>query len=214
MSSNDNLGAGKLFIISAPSGAGKTSLVRALLDSLDNRIKVSVSHTTRPQRPGEHDGVSYHFIDMPAFNEKVQAGDFLEHATVFGNGYGTSKSWVEGQLSAGIDVILEIDWQGAQQVRALTPGAVSIFIMPPSLEALRQRLTNRGQDGEDVIQGRMDKAISEMSHYHENDYLVVNDDFDHALVDLRSIIRAQRCLMSTQVVEQKELLTQVLSVGN
>ncbi|WP_298633490.1 guanylate kinase [uncultured Umboniibacter sp.] len=201
---------GNLFIISAPSGAGKTSLVRALLDALSN-IKVSVSHTTRSQRPGEEHGVSYHFVDLATFDEMVSEGHFLEYAMVFGNGYGTSASWVETELAAGTDVILEIDWQGAQQVRKLLPAAVGIFILPPSLAALKTRLTGRGQDASDVIERRMKEAVSEISHYAENDYLVINDDFDHALADLRAIIRSQRCEISAQARDHEALLKELLS---
>jgi len=204
---------GNLYIISAPSGAGKTSLVHALLDSLPD-IKVSVSHTTRPARPGEEHGQAYHFIDLDAFEKMVGEGHFLEYATVFGNGYGTSKSWVEKELSSGIDVILEIDWQGAHQVRQLMPEAVSIFILPPSHATLLQRLTSRGQDNATVIEGRMKEAVSEISHYHENDFLVINDDFDHALADLRAIIRAQRCVSSNQIRDNQALLDDLLSHGD
>lgn len=201
---------GNLFIISAPSGAGKTSLVHALLDSLPD-IKVSVSHTTRSARPGEEHGVAYHFIDLDTFDEMVEQGHFLEYATVFGNGYGTSKSWVEAELDRGVDVILEIDWQGAQQVRNLMPSAVSIFILPPSHETLLHRLTSRGQDDQQVINRRMSEAVSEISHYHENDFLVINDDFDHALADLRAIIRSQRCVVANQIRDNKALLDDLLS---
>jgi guanylate kinase len=203
---------GNLFIISAPSGAGKTSLVHALLDSLPD-IKVSVSHTTRSARPGEEHGIAYHFTDLDTFEKMIEDGQFLEYASVFGNGYGTSKSWVEDELEKGIDVILEIDWQGAQQVRELMAEAVSIFIMPPSHAELLRRLTSRGQDDQTVIDRRMKEAVSEISHYHENDFLVINDDFDHALADLRAVIRAQRCVSAHQIRDNQALLNDLLSHG-
>ncbi|HET8711907.1 MAG TPA: guanylate kinase, partial [Spongiibacteraceae bacterium] len=177
---------GNLFTISAPSGAGKTSLVNALLPTLAG-VQVSVSHTTRAKRPGEVDGVIYHFVDMNEFLHMLDHGDFLESAEVFGNRYGTSQSWVKKTLAAGIDVILEIDWQGAQQVRRLLPDTVSVFILPPSRSALLQRLNGRGQDSAVVIQQRMNAAIDEMSHYPEADYVIINDDFQTALSELRSI---------------------------
>ena len=155
--------SGTLYILSAPSGAGKTSLLKALRER-DRALHVSISHTTRPMRPGEEDGVHYHFVDKARFLEKVDRGDFLEHAEVFGNYYGTDEASVRSQLEAGQDTVLEIDWQGAQQVRHRFPEAVSIFILPPSPEALHERLSNRGQDSEAVIQGRMAEAVSEMSH--------------------------------------------------
>jgi len=182
---------GTLYIISAPSGAGKTSLVKALVDA-DPHLKVSVSHTTRTQREGEQDGVNYHFIDKATFAEMVGKGAFLEHAHVFGNDYGTSRQWVEQQLDEAFDVILEIDWQGAQTVRAAFPEAVSIFILPPSKEVLEQRLRDRGQDAEDVIARRMQEADSELSHQDEFKYKVINDDFSQALEALRGIVEARR----------------------
>ncbi|WP_257252786.1 MULTISPECIES: guanylate kinase [unclassified Endozoicomonas] len=182
---------GKLYIIAAPSGAGKTSLVKAMVQSTPH-VKVSVSHTTRPIRPGETDGMNYHFTSKDVFLELMSQGQFLEHAEVFGNYYGTSEAWVREQLDTGEDVILEIDWQGAQQVRKLMPEAVSIFILPPSKEALRERLMGRGTDDFDVIERRMNQAVNEMSHYAEFDYLVINDEFDLALRDLQTIIRSRR----------------------
>lgn len=181
---------GHLFVISAPSGAGKTSLVNALLKR-NNMLLVSISHTTRTKRPGEVDGVNYHFIEPDIFAAMRDQSDFLEHAEVFGNWYGTSKRWVSETLCTGKDVILEIDWQGAQQVRKQM-NLSSIFIFPPSREALYQRLQNRQQDDDAVIQGRMKKAQEEMMHFVEYDYLVVNDQFDQALYDLECIIRAHK----------------------
>lgn len=182
---------GTLYIVSAPSGAGKTSLVKALLDSTE-QIRVSVSHTTRAMRPGEVDGVNYHFVAREDFLAMLEEDAFLEHAEVFGNLYGTSQRWVEQTLAEGLDLILEIDWQGAQQVRRLMPHAQSIFILPPTQEALRHRLNNRGQDSEAIIEQRMREAVSEMSHYVEYDYVVINDQFSHALEDLKAIFRARQ----------------------
>ncbi len=182
---------GKLYIIAAPSGAGKTSLVKAMVKSTPH-VRVSVSHTTRSIRPGEQDGVNYHFTTIDGFKAMLGEGVFLEHAEVFGNYYGTSALWVQQQLNHGEDVILEIDWQGAQQVRQLMPEAVSIFILPPSLEVLRERLIGRATDNMEVIERRMSQAVNEMSHYAEFDYLVINDEFDLALRDLQTIIRSRR----------------------
>ncbi|MCW8963065.1 MAG: guanylate kinase [Gammaproteobacteria bacterium] len=200
---------GLLYIISAPSGAGKTSLVDALVSS-DPSITVSISHTTRTQRPGEEDGVNYHFINRPAFQEMIDQDAFLEKAQVFDNFYGTARSSVEAQLDAGQDVILEIDWQGARQVRELMPRHISIFILPPSRTALRERLTGRGQDSEEVINRRMRDAISETSHYNEYDYLVINDDFDTALQDLATIFRAQRLRLAPQTRQHQALIDDLL----
>lgn len=201
---------GTLYIISAPSGAGKTSLVKALLKETPD-ITVSVSHTTRKPRPGETDGVEYHFVDVDTFRAMVADNAFLEHAQVFDNLYGTSRSAALDLLKRGIDVILEIDWQGARQVRAMMPGAVSIFILPPSRPALDERLRGRGQDGEEVIARRMRDAISEMSHYAEFDYLVINDQFEQALLDLQSIITARRLRTTVQQALHRELLTALLA---
>lgn len=200
---------GTLFTVSAPSGAGKTSLVNALIRH-DRQLRVSVSHTTRPRRPGETDAVDYHFIDAATFQSMLARTEFLEHAQVFGNLYGTSQAWVEQQLRAGIDVILEIDWQGAQQVRRLMPHAQSIFILPPSQEALRHRLNNRGQDSEEIIERRMREAVSEMSHYVEYDYVVINDQFSHALEDLKAIFRARQLHQHAQQRRHGELLERLL----
>ncbi len=201
---------GRLYIVSAPSGAGKTSLVAALLKA-DPRIEVSISHTTRAPRPGEQDGVNYHFVDVATFEALVAESAFLEHARVFDNFYGTSRQWIESRLAIGQDVILEIDWQGAQQVRKLIPDALSIFIVPPSKDVLRARLTARGQDNEAVIARRMADAASESSHFSEYDYLVVNDVFDSALADLIAIFRAQRLLTTQQAGRYTKLLTDLLS---
>lgn len=201
---------GTLYIVSAPSGAGKTSLVKALLDA-QPQVRVSVSHTTRPMRPGEVDGVNYHFVSREEFHERLDHNEFLEHAEVFGNLYGTSQRWLEQTLKEGFDLILEIDWQGAQQVRRLMPQAKSIFILPPSQEALRQRLTNRGQDSDEVIEKRMREAVSEMTHFVEYDYLVINDDFAHALIDLQAIFRANQLRQSSQQQRFQGLLEQLLA---
>ncbi|MFD2230833.1 guanylate kinase [Alkalimarinus sediminis] len=205
MTESNTQGRGTLYIVSAPSGAGKTSLVKALTDA-DPKVLVSVSHTTRDMRPGEEDGVNYNFVNQEQFLDMVANSDFLEHAEVFGNYYGTSQSWVESTLRAGRDVILEIDWQGAQQVRRLMPEALSIFIVPPSKQALQERLDSRGQDSADVIDGRMKEAASETSHYAEFDYLIVNDQFEEALSDLKSILRARR----VRIEAQKEKITSIL----
>ena len=201
---------GTLYIVSAPSGAGKTSLVKALLDAQPH-VRVSVSHTTRPMRPGEVDGVNYHFVSRKEFVERMERGEFLEHAEVFGNLYGTSQRWLEQTLNEGYDLILEIDWQGAQQVHRLMPQAKSIFILPPTQEALRQRLTNRGQDSDEVIEKRMREAVSEMTHYVEYDYLVINDDFAHALIDLQAIFRANQLLQASQQQRFRSLLDELLA---
>lgn len=201
---------GQLYIVAAPSGAGKTSLVAALLRHL-HQLEVSVSHTTRAPRPGEVDGVNYHFTTPAAFQQLIAEDVFFEWAEVFGNFYGTSQQSVEARLAAGVDVILEIDWQGAQQVRQKMPQALSIFILPPSLEALQQRLTQRGQDSAEVIAGRMQQAQSEMSHWAEFDYLVINDDFDQALADLRAIFQAQRLTRERQAQMQHSRLTNLLA---
>jgi len=172
-------------------------------------IFVSVSHTTRPKRPHEQDGIDYHFVSLEAFEKMAAAGEFIEYARVFGNYYGTSRAAIEDRLVAGEDVILEIDWQGARQVRELMPDAQSIFIVPPSLEALRERLQGRGQDAEEVIDRRMAEARAEISHYGEYDYLVVNDDFDAAVFDLRSIVWARRLRMEAQRDRHRSLLSEL-----
>jgi len=201
---------GRLYTVSAPSGAGKTSLVAALV-AAEAEVVVSVSHTTRAMRPGERDGVNYHFVDRARFTDMLAQGDFLEHATVFGNLYGTSRSGVLQALGRGLDVVLEIDWQGARQVRERIPGAVSVFILPPSLAALQTRLEARRQDGPEVIRERMREAVAEMSHYVEADYMVVNDDFGAALADLRALLRAGRLRREAQAALFRELLAELLT---
>ncbi|WP_293267894.1 guanylate kinase [Neptunomonas sp.] len=202
---------GTLYIISAPSGAGKTSLVKALLQQ-DQQVRVSVSHTTRDMRPGEQEGVDYNFVSMDTFDGLIAQQQFLEYADVFTNKYGTSQVWVESELDKGIDVILEIDWQGAEQVRQLMPDAVSVFILPPSQGELRKRLTGRGQDDSTVIDLRMSQAVSEMEHYPEFDYIVINDDFGVALLQLQAILTTQRLKQGVQTVRHADLMNDLLSV--
>ena len=182
---------GNLFVVVAPSGAGKTSLVAALLEQ-DKNVRLSISYTTRAPRPGEQDGVNYHFTDRARFESMIAAGDFLEHADVYGNYYGTSRRWIENELSGDHDVLLEIDWQGARQVRKLFPHMVGIFILPPSLEELRRRLQGRGKDAPEAIERRMASAREEISHVLEFEYIIVNERFEAALSDLVSIVRAAR----------------------
>jgi guanylate kinase len=201
---------GTLYTVSAPSGAGKTSLVAALIEHCPG-LRVSVSHTTRTIRPGEVDGVNYHFTDEDSFTAMLAREEFLEHARVFGNLYGTSRVWVEQELGRGTDVILEIDWQGARQVKKLLPDTRAIFIMPPSRKTLEQRLTARGQDDARVIASRMAEAVEEMSHFGDGDYLVVNDDFDQALSELQAIIVSQRLRTSRQQQALKPLLADLLA---
>ncbi|WHI44917.1 guanylate kinase [Microbulbifer sp. JMSA004] len=201
---------GTLYTVSAPSGAGKTSLVKALVNS-DSQVTVSVSHTTRAMRPGETHGIDYHFVEREEFLAMLERDAFFEHAQVYGdNYYGTAKAEIEETLASGRDVILEIDWQGAEQVRRLRPDAVGIFILPPSQEALRERLTGRGQDDQAVIDRRMDQAIDEMTHYVAADYLVINDNFDQALTELRAIIVAQRQRLELQQLRHGDLLQALL----
>ena len=200
---------GTLYTISAPSGAGKTSLVAALTEQCD-QLQVSISHTTRAMRPGEQNGVNYHFVSKEQFVDMLEHSAFLEHAEVFGNYYGTSQQWVEQTLSSGIDVILEIDWQGAEQVRRIMPDTVGVFILPPSREALRERLTGRGQDDDTVIEKRMAEADSEMSHYPEADYLIINDQFDTALNELKTLIHSERLCLHNQQARHRTLLDKLL----
>lgn len=204
------MNTGILYIVAAPSGAGKTSLVRRLIETTPG-VAVSISHTTRLPRLSEQDGEHYYFTALDAFEAMIVEGAFLEHAQVFGNRYGTSRAVVQAQLAAGLDVILEIDWQGARQIRELMPDSLSIFILPPSRTALRQRLAGRGQDSAEVIEQRLAAALDDLSHYTEFDYLVINDDFATALDALRAILIAQRQRRTIQMERQQELLQQLLS---
>ncbi|MBI2382225.1 MAG: guanylate kinase [Gammaproteobacteria bacterium] len=204
------MGKGTLYIVSAPSGAGKTSLLKALVEQMQD-VMVSVSHTTRAMRPGEQEGVHYHFTRREDFERMAAEGAFLEHAEVFGNHYGTSRHWVEQTLEAGTDVILEIDWQGARQMRQLLPEAVSVFILPPSRAALEQRLTGRGQDAPEVIASRMAAAREEMAHYGEYDYLVINDVFKLALEDLKAIFLVRRLRMEAQAQRHRAMIAELLA---
>lgn len=201
---------GTLYIISAASGAGKTTLVNAVLEQVDDLV-VSVSHTTRAPREGEVDGENYHFVDTDTFETMIEASEFFESAKVFGNMYGTSRQHIQEQLLQGKDVILEIDWQGARQIRLLIDDCRSIFIVPPTTQALRERLETRGQDDEAVIDQRMREAINEMSHYVEFDYLIINDDFDEAKADLAAIIMGNRMLHVRQQQKHEELLIKLLA---
>lgn len=201
---------GTLLIVAAPSGAGKTSLVRALSASLAG-VAVSVSHTTRPRRPREQDDAHYHFVDHAAFEAMIDAGEFLEHARVFDQHYGTARASVAQRLAQGLDVILEIDWQGARQVRQRMPQCLSVFIVPPSRPVLEQRLRARAQDAEEIIARRMRAAVEEMRHYPEFDYLVVNDDFEQAVNALRAIVLASRQRLASQLAARRELLESLLA---
>ncbi|MGH8584241.1 MAG: guanylate kinase [Gammaproteobacteria bacterium] len=203
-------GHGLLYIVSAPSGAGKTSLVKRLAESLPGAV-ISVSYTTRPMRPGEQDGVDYHFVSPGQFIAMVAGGALLEHAQVFDHRYGTGRAAVESQLDQGLDVILEIDWQGAQQVRAARAGSIGIFILPPSCAALEERLNGRGGDSAAVIARRMRDAVSEISHYREYEYLVVNDVFERALEDLCAILRAGRLAGARQRAALRPLLESLMA---
>ncbi|MFO7324928.1 MAG: guanylate kinase [Pseudomonadota bacterium] len=199
----------RLFVISAPSGAGKTSLVKALLQRLPG-LKVSISHTTRPPRPNEQHGREYYFVSIGEFERMVAEGAFLEHARVFDNYYGTSLPQLREKLAAGHDVILEIDWQGARQVRQAVPGCCSIFILPPSLEALKTRLNGRGTDSPEVIARRLADAVADMSHWREFDYVVVNDDFDRAVDELADIIAGRGGALRKDRPELAPLLANLL----
>jgi len=202
---------GTLYIVSAPSGAGKTSLVSALVEA-DPLLTVCVSHTTRAPRPGEQNGIQYHFVDAAGFERMVEEGRFLEHARVFDNLYGTARSSVEQPLAEGLDVILEIDWQGARQVREQTPEAVSVFILPPSTQALEARLRGRAQDDEGVIARRLRDARSDMAHYREFDYLVINDRFEVALHELRALVTSRRLRRVVQERRHVEQLSELIGV--
>ena len=196
---------GNLFVVSAPSGAGKTSLLRALVAVTDN-LHTSVSHTTRAMRPGEVDGINYHFISVDKFAKMIDTKIFLEHALVFGNYYGTCKEWVCQQLALGIDVILEIDWQGGAQIKRMFPECISIFILPPSIDSLLERLQSRRQDSYEVINQRMDEATSELRHLDEYDYVIVNDQFALALAELQAVVQVARLRMGRQVQIHRDLL--------
>lgn len=201
------MGKGTLYIISAPSGAGKSSLISALLETNPTyAMKVSISHTTRNPRPGEQNGIHYHFVPKEEFEALIAQNAFLEHAEVFGNYYGTSRLWIEDNLNKGIDIFLDIDWQGARQIRQQMPLAKSIFILPPSKEELERRLATRGQDSEEVIAKRMSEATSEISHYNEYDYMIVNDDFDVAIIDFKAILRAERLKQDKQAIKYHNML--------
>lgn len=207
---------GTLFIVSAPSGAGKSSLINALLKRFNNddSMRLSISHTTRDPRPGEVDHVSYHFVKEEEFKALIERGAFYEYANVFGHFYGTSREIVENWIAEGKDVLFDIDWQGARQIRKQTPGARSIFIVPPSLEELQRRLQARGQDSEEVIAGRMQKAMSEMSHFDEYDHVIVNDDFEESLLTLRSIILGSRAELGKQIEVIRTLFPDLKKAGD
>jgi guanylate kinase len=200
--------AGTLFVVSAPSGAGKTTLVRGLLEN-DAGIKLSVSFATRPPRPGEMNGTDYHFVSREQFLRMLEDGDFLETAEVYGNLYGTSRHWVRTEIEGGSDVLLEIDTQGAAQVRRLFPDSVAIFIVPPSLESLEQRLRGRGQDGEEIIARRLAAAREELSHLGEYDYVIINNTLDQAIQDLLSVVRAERLRLPRQFSRHGELFNRL-----
>lgn len=198
---------GNLFIVTAPSGAGKTSLVRELL-ARDGRVRLSISYTTRAPRPGEVDGRDYHFVSKEEFAAMLEAGEFLESAEVYGNYYGTSERWIRETMAAGDDILLEIDWQGAAQVRRLFAGTIGVFIVPPSLQVLQQRLTGRGQDSAEVIARRLAAAREDISHVSEFDYVIINDDFAEAVADLCAIFRARRLQASAQLARHASLFHQ------
>ena len=201
---------GTLFVISAPSGAGKTSLAKMLVDSMGN-VQRSVSHTTRPKRPGELEGMHYHFVTKDKFKKMLSEGDFLEHAEIFDHFYGTSHAEIDRRLNVEIDILLTIDWQGARQVCALFPDVVSIFILPPSMSVLQERLQDRKQDDAKIIQKRLCNVSEEVSHYHEFDYLIVNDIFHEALMDLQAIIRSNRLKNARQSIKHAGLLVELLN---
>ncbi|RIX47435.1 MAG: guanylate kinase [Rhodocyclales bacterium GT-UBC] len=201
--------AGNLYVVAAPSGTGKTTLVRMLLDS-EPDVRLSISFTTRTPRTGEADGVAYHFIDAAEFRAMIGRQEFLEWAEVHGNFYGTSKKWIADQLSAGADVLLEIDWQGAQQVRKIFPQAIGIFILPPSMEELERRLTGRGTDSADVIARRLAAAQAEMRHVEEFDYVIINNRLEEAFADLLAVVRASRLQFAKQQVRHAALFARMI----
>ncbi|MBA2709453.1 MAG: guanylate kinase [Tatlockia sp.] len=201
---------GNLIIVAAPSGGGKTSLVKQLITMLDN-IEISISHTTRMIRPGEKEAFDYFFVEQPKFEEMIKANAFIEYAQVFNHYYGTSVAQINSRLQAGIDVVLDIDWQGAQQIRQIFPDSVSIFILPPSLDILEQRLFDRRQDNHDVIDTRMQRAQDELSHFSEFDYLIINDDFTKAAKEIKAIVIANRLRMARQKSLQRKLLSFLLA---
>ena len=200
--------SGTLYIVSSPSGGGKTSLVKALLEA-EPDARRSISHTTRAPRPGEADGRDYHFVTLEVFQRMQQAGDFLESAEIHGHHYGTSQKWIAGEQREGRDVVLVIDWQGAQQVRRLTRDVVSIFVLPPSLEVLESRLKGRGQDDPEAVRRRMAAAREEISHAPEYDYVIINEDFSRAALDLRSIVRAERLESARQLARHSSLINRM-----
>jgi guanylate kinase len=201
---------GNLYVISAPSGTGKTSLVKALVESVPSTL-VSVSHTTRTKRPGEQHGLNYYFIDQVEFDRMVKNNEFLEHATVFGNSYGTSRRWVEDTLARGQDVILEIDWQGGQQIHTLIPNSLSVFILPPSVADLYERLIKRNQDNIDIIKQRIADVRESTRHIGEYNYIVINDDFSAALNDLKIIVAAARLSQRRQIVKFSNILSDLVT---
>jgi guanylate kinase len=203
---------GNLYVIAAPSGTGKTTLVKALVDSMP-KITVSISYTTRPKRPNEIHGVNYYFISMTEFERMIAHYDFLEHATIFDHCYGTSQNWVQQTLVQGLDVILEIDWQGHQQIKRLAPHSIGIFILPPSLNDLQNRLVKRNQDHPHIIKKRLADAQETVSHIHEFDYVVINDDFAGALHDLKAIVETGRLLQTRQTHKYAKLIDQLVTMG-
>ncbi len=203
---------GSVYVISAPSGAGKTTLVRALVEE-DPSLLISISHTTRPQRPAEVNGDHYHFVSPRKFQHMADSGGFIEHAQVFGNHYGTSHSWVDNRRNAGYDIILEIDWQGARQVREQVRDSIGIFVLPPSLEQLEYRLRQRQQDSDKIIRQRMQAAVEEIHHFSEYPYLIINDDFACAVAQLRCIIESQRLCQSRQACAHADLIAGLLAAG-
>jgi len=200
--------SGALFIVSSPSGGGKTSLVKALLEA-EPEVRLSVSYTTRPPRPGEVEGRDYNFVAPPQFKRMLEAGEFLESAVIYGNHYGTSQKWVEAEFARGRDVLLEIDWQGAQQVRRLMRQVVSIFILPPTLEILEARLKGRAQDDSEAVARRLAAAREEIAHVAEYDYAMINEDFNRAALDLRSIVRAERLRLARQISRHGDLINRM-----